>query len=220
MSSVSQNLIDIHETINKTATKWGRSDKDVQLIAVSKQQPGERIEAALNAGHECFGENRVQEAQERWGHTRALYSNLDLHLIGPLQTNKAAAAVELFDCIHTVDREKLAKIFAKVMKKQNRHLPCFIQINTGNEDQKAGIAVKDLPNFLDFCREECNLNIVGLMTIPPIDDPAALHFALLKKLAKRHSLANLSMGMSGDYEKAIALGATHIRIGTGVFGAR
>jgi len=150
----------------------------------------------------------------------APYTDLDLHLIGPLQTNKAPQAVTLFDCIHTIDREKLARILAKEMDKQNRHLPCFIQVNTGGEDQKAGISTDMLPDFLTFCREECGLNIIGLMCIPPIDEPAALHFALLKKLAARQDLPNLSMGMSSDFEKAIALGATHIRVGTGVFGAR
>ena len=220
MSSVSQNLIAIHDTIDKAATKWQRNSKDVQLIAVSKQQPDDRIEVALNAGHRCFGENRVQEAIERWGERRTAHTDLDLHLIGPLQTNKAAQAVGLFDCIHTVDREKLARILAKEMGKQSRSLPCFIQVNTGGEDQKAGIDPAELPDFLAFCREECALDIIGLMAIPPIDEPAALHFALLKKLAVRHGLPNLSMGMSSDFEKAIALGATHIRVGTGVFGAR
>lgn len=220
MGSVSQNLIDTHDDIDKAASKWSRKAKDVQLIAVSKQQPDDRIEAALDAGHRCFGENRVQEATERWGKRRTDHTDLDIHLIGPLQTNKAAQAVELFDCIHTVDREKLARILAKEMKKQGRNLPCFIQINTGGEEQKAGISSVELPGFLKLCREECKLDIVGLMAIPPINEPAALHFALLKKLAARHALSNLSMGMSSDFEKSIALGATHIRVGTGFFGAR
>lgn len=191
-----------------------------QIIAVSKQQPDEKIEEALAAGHRAFGENRVQEAQARWAHRRATYPDLALHLIGPLQTNKAADAIALFDVIHTLDREKLARVLADEMKKQSRNLPCLIQINTGGEDQKSGIAPEALTDFLAFCRDECALNITGLMCIPPINEPAALHFALLKKLATRHSLKHLSMGMSDDYEQAAALGATHIRLGTALFGSR
>jgi pyridoxal phosphate enzyme (YggS family) len=171
-----------------------------------------------------FGENRVQEAQERWGSQtagrRADIADLRLHLIGPLQTNKAADAVALFDVIEVLDREKLARALAKEMDKQGRALPCFIQVNTGEEEQKAGIAPRDLPKFYALCAEELGLNIVGLMCIPPVDEPAAVHFAFLQKLARELGLSELSMGMSGDYEKAVALGATSVRVGTGVFGAR
>ncbi len=189
-------------------------------MAVSKKQPAELIQAALNAGHRLFGENRVQEAQVHWAELRQDYPDLRLHLIGPLQTNKVKEAIALFDVIETVDREKLARVLAKEMEKQGRHLPCFIQVNTGEEEQKAGIILADLAAFHEFCVKECGLDIQGLMCIPPVEEPAALHFALLAKLAKGLGLAELSMGMSGDFEKAIPLGATYIRVGTGVFGAR
>ncbi|MFN3700768.1 MAG: YggS family pyridoxal phosphate-dependent enzyme [Alphaproteobacteria bacterium] len=193
----------------------------VTLIAVSKQQPEEKIEAALSAGQRHFGENRLQEAQQRWNNDRrARFPDLCLHLIGALQTNKAREAVALFDVIHSVDREKLARILGQEMAAQNRKLPCFIQVNTGMEDQKSGITPDDLANFLAFCRKECVLDIIGLMCLPPVDEPPALHFAFLRKLAETHGLSQLSMGMSDDYERAVPLGATHIRVGTGVFGAR
>ena len=218
--SIANNLISIHEQIAGAAKESGRAASDINLIAVSKRQSEDRIAAALAAGHRTYGENRVQEAQARWAHRRADYPDLKLHLIGPLQTNKAAEAVALFDVIEVLDREKLARALAKEMRKQNRPLPCFIQVNTGDEDQKSGIAATDAADFLQFCRDECALSVSGLMCIPPIDEPAALHFGLLKTLADRLELPNLSMGMSGDFEKAIPLGATHIRVGTGVFGAR
>jgi pyridoxal phosphate enzyme (YggS family) len=193
----------------------------VTLISVSKQQPEEKIEAALSAGQRHFGENRLQEAQQRWNNDRrACFPDLCLHLIGALQTNKAREAVALFDVIHSVDREKLARILGQEMATQNRKLPCFIQVNTGMENQKGGIAPDDLADFLAFCRSECALDIIGLMCLPPIDEPPALHFALLHKLSETHNLSQLSMGMSDDYERAVSLGATHIRVGTGVFGAR
>lgn len=191
-----------------------------RLVAVSKMQPEENIEEALRAGQRLFGENRVQEAKTRWAHRRAAYPDLRLHLIGPLQTNKVKDAVALFDVIETLDREKLAQELAAEMKKQGRSLPCFIQVNTGGEEQKAGIAPVALPDFLKFCREECGLSIQGLMCIPPVEEPPALHFALLRKLAQGNGLPDLSMGMSADFEKAIALGATYVRVGTGVFGER
>lgn len=208
--TIAQNLENLREIIGR---------KDVKLVAVSKKQPRERIQEALAAGHRIFGENRVQEAEEHWADLRADYKDIELHLIGPLQTNKVKEAVKLFDVIQTVDREKLAKVLSEEMERQRRSLPCFIQVNTGDEEQKSGITPKELKSLLAFCRE-CGLNITGLMCIPPVDEPAALHFALLKKLAREHDLPHLSMGMSADYEKALALGATHIRIGTGVFGER
>ena len=218
--SVVDNLHIIHEHIEKAAQGAGRGAGDVNLVAVSKKQPDSRIDEALAAGHRLYGENRVQEAQGRWTGRREQYSDLKLHLIGPLQTNKAKDAVALFDVIETLDREKLARALAKEMKKQNRHLPCFIQVNTGEEEQKAGIAPQDIEAFYRFAADECGLTIMGLMCIPPVNDPPALHFALLQKYAKQLGLQHLSMGMSADFEKAIPLGATYVRVGTGVFGAR
>ncbi len=218
--SIAENIAAIHENIAAICQEWKRKPFDVTLVAVSKMQPDERIEAALEAGQRVFGENRVQEAQQRWAARRVSYPDLKLHLIGALQTNKAADAVALFDVIETLDREKLALVLSAEMKKQDRHLPCLIQVNTGDEAQKSGIAPGDLPAFLKFCRAECGLNICGLMCIPPVDDPPAFHFAMLKKLADENGLGFLSMGMSADFEKAIPLGATHIRVGSGVFGAR
>lgn len=218
--SVEENLKSIHEKIAKAAKGSGRNASDVTLVAVSKVQPDDRIDAALDAGHRVFGENRVQEAQGRWAHRRADYPDLKLHMIGPLQTNKVKEAVKLFDVIETLDREKLARALSDEMKKQNRALPCFIQVNTGDEDQKAGVSVSELPPLYDFCVRECGLNIIGLMCIPPLDDPPALHFALLKKHADALGLGELSMGMSGDFEKAIPLGATYVRVGSAIFGER
>ena len=220
MNAIAENIKTTRQVIGKTAAAFGRKADDICLVAVSKKQPEERIESALAAGQRVFGENRVQEAQERWTVLRPVYSDLKLHLIGPLQSNKAADAVALFDYIQTVDRQKIAKGLAEEMKKQDRSLPCMIQVNTGEEAQKTGISPLDVPDFLQFCRDECGLHITGLMCIPPFDEPAALHFALLKKLAGENGLPELSMGMSSDFEKAIALGATHIRVGTGIFGER
>jgi pyridoxal phosphate enzyme (YggS family) len=218
--SVAENLKSVRENIAKVAMQWKRDAADVHLVAVSKVQPDEKIIEALEAGQRVFGENRVQEAQGRWGVRRSQYPDLQLHLIGPLQTNKVKEAVALFDVIETLDREKLARALAEEMKKQNRTLPCFIQVNTGDEDQKAGIGVAALDAFYKFCMQDCGLNVIGLMCIPPVDEPPALHFALLKKHAEALGLQNLSMGMSGDFEKAIPLGATHVRIGTLIFGER
>lgn len=218
--SVSENLKTIRNKISAVAEKCGRDPASVNLVAVSKIQSDEKIEAALAAGHRLFGENRVQEAQQRWAHRRTKFSDLKLHLIGPLQTNKVKDAVALFDVIETVDREKLAAALSEEMKKQNRALPCFIQVNTGDEEQKAGIALSNLPAFYGFCTKECGLNIIGLMCIPPVDEPPALHFALLNKHAAALGLKQLSMGMSADFEKAIPLGATYVRVGTGIFGER
>lgn len=218
--SVTDNLQTIHDTIANTAAEWDRAPDDVTLVAVSKRQTPEKIQAALDAGHRVFGENRVQEAQDHWADLKNQYPDLTLHLIGPLQTNKIKDAIALFDVIETVDREKLARKLGNALQEAERDIPCLIQVNTGEEEQKSGIAPRDVPDFLNFCRQECGLKIQGLMCIPPINEPPALHFALLKKLADTHNLPVRSMGMSGDYEKAIPLGATHIRIGTGIFGAR
>ena len=192
----------------------------VTLVAVSKRQPEEKIDAALAAGQRVFGENRVQEASQRWTDRRMAYSDLTLHLIGPLQTNKVAEAVALFDVIEVVDREKLARALAKEMTRQNRYLPCYIQVNTGEEPQKSGILPDQLDDFAHFCKDELALPIIGLMCIPPVDEEAAMHFALLNTMAQRLNLPKLSMGMSGDYIEAIGFGATSVRVGSAIFGVR
>ena len=192
----------------------------VTLVAVSKRQPEAKIDAALAAGQRVFGENRVQEARQRWSDRRRAYSDLTLHLIGPLQTNKAAEAVALFDVIEVVDREKLACALAKEMTYQNRYLPCYIQVNTGEEPQKSGILPDQLDDFAHFCKDELALPIIGLMCIPPVDEEAAMHFALLNTMAQRLNLPKLSMGMSGDYIEAIGFGATSVRVGSAIFGVR
>lgn len=219
MTTQQARLDALYSTIATVARDAGRDPAAIALIAVSKMQPDDRIDAVLSAGQRSFGENRVQDAQDRWQHRRGRYPDVLLHLIGPLQTNKVAAAVALFDVIETLDRPKLADALAIEMARQNRPLPCLIQVNTGAEAQKAGVLPADFPALLAHARG-LGLNITGLMCIPPADDPAALHFALLKKLAADHGLPYLSMGMSADFEKAIALGATHIRIGSALFGAR
>ncbi len=222
--TIENTLKTLNETIGDIARAHGRAQNDINLIAVSKKQSDEKIQAALDAGHRLFGENRVQEAQEHWGNFatghRAQYPDLKLHLIGPLQTNKVKDAIALFDVIETLDREKLAEALSKEMKKQNRHLPCFIQVNTGEEDQKSGIAPRDLENFYHYATRDCGLDIQGLMCIPPVDEPPALHFALLQKYANKLGIKHLSMGMSSDFAAAIPLGATYIRIGSGIFGDR
>ena len=196
------------------------ADNLVTLVAVSKRQPDAKIDAALAAGQRVFGENRVQEATSRWASRRSQYADLTLHLIGPLQTNKVAEAVTLFDVIEVVDREKLARALATEMTRQNRHLPCLIQVNTGEEPQKSGVLPDQLDNFLALCRDDLGLPIQGLMCIPPVDEDVAMHFALLNSMAKRLNLSNLSMGMSGDYKDAIGFGATSVRVGSAIFGAR
>lgn len=218
--SVAENLKTINTAIEAAAQSAERNSSGVQLVAVSKKQSAQRIDEALAAGHRLFGENRVQEAQSHWLERRLQYPDLKLHLIGPLQTNKVKDAVKLFDVIETVDREKLAHALAKEMAAQSRDLPCFIQVNTGEEPQKSGVLPEDVKGFYEYCYYECGLNVVGLMCIPPVDEPAGLHFGLVKKYAEELGLKELSMGMSGDFEQAIALGATYVRIGTGVFGSR
>ena len=213
-------FLEVNNKIREAAKIAGREPDQVELIAVSKQQPEARIESALNEGFRVFGENRVQEAQARWQLRRPFFPDLELHLVGPLQSNKAGDAVALFDVIHTLDRPKIARAVKTEMDNQNRPLPCFIQVNTGEESQKAGVLPKDAPDFHHFCTSEIGLDIIGLMCIPPIDEEAAMHFSLLKTLADKLSLPKLSIGMSGDYEEAIAFGATHIRVGSALFGAR
>lgn len=212
-------LTDITKRIEKAAKAADRDLSDITLIAVSKVQPNERVDAVLKEGHRSFGENRVQEAAGKWPEFRETYEGIDLHLIGPLQSNKARQAFELFDAIHTLDRPKLAKTFARLADEMGHCPPLFIQVNTGEEPQKAGIAPDDTDAFVAECRD-LDLPIQGLMCIPPIDETPSLHFALLRKLAERNGLSQLSMGMSDDFEQAIAFGATHIRVGSALFGER
>ena len=194
--------------------------EQVNIIAVSKTFSPEAIAPVLAAGHRVFGENRVQEAAEKWPNLKASYPDVELHLIGALQSNKAEQAVALFDVIHSLDRIKLARVLAAEMKRQNRQLKILAQVNTGKEDQKSGIPPEETEEFVRACRAELGLNIVGLMCLPPQQDVAGPHFALLQKLSQQCDAPLLSMGMSGDYEEAIKFGATHIRIGTAIFGPR
>ena len=203
--------------IARAAQAAGRAPGDVTLVAVSKMQPWEAVAPVLAAGHKVFGENRVQEAQERWSERR---DGVTLHLIGPLQTNKAAEAVAFFDVIETLDREKLARFLAEEIQKQGRNPRLYVQVNTGEEPQKAGVIPADADAFIETVRKTYGLEPEGLMCIPPVNEPAGPHFALLAKIAARNGLAKLSMGMSDDFETAIALGATSVRVGSAVFGAR
>ena len=193
---------------------------EVRLVAVSKGHGEERILPVLAAGHRLFGENRVQEAKAKWGPLRAQFPDVELHLIGPLQTNKVRDALALFDCIQTLDRARLAEALKAEMEKTGRRIPLFVEVNTGEETQKAGIVPKDAISFVTHCRNDMGLPVVGLMCIPPLGEEAALHFALLRELARECGLASLSMGMSDDYETAIRFGATQVRIGTAIFGER
>jgi pyridoxal phosphate enzyme (YggS family) len=213
-------LEEVRARIDAAAAKAGRDPQSVKLIAVSKVQPLDRVEAVLAEGHRVFGENRVQEAAGKWPGFRDRFADVEVHLIGPLQTNKVRQALDLFDAIHSVDRDKLARKLADGFAETGRSVPCFIQVNTGEEDQKAGCLPADADAFINACRNDYDLPVQGLMCIPPVDEEPSLHFALLKKIADRNGLTGLSMGMSGDFEAAIALGATHVRIGSAVFGER
>lgn len=210
----------VRQKIAGAAREAGRDPSTVTLIAVSKTFEAPDIEPVILAGQRVFGENRVQEAKAKWPAMRARHSGIELHLIGPLQSNKTREAVELFDAIHTVDRPKIAAAIADEMKKQGRKLQLFVQVNTGEEPQKAGIAPKETAAFVAHCRNELKLEISGLMCIPPVEEAPAVHFAFLAKLAKELALPHLSMGMSADYETAINLGATHVRVGSAIFGHR
>ena len=212
-------LSDIRTRIAKAADRHGRNANDITLIAVSKVQPDARVEAVLKEGHRIFGENRVQEAQGKWPAFRERYDDIELHLIGPLQSNKTRAAMELFDVIHTVDRSKLAHGIARIADETSHCPDLFVQINTGDETQKAGASLDDADALIAECRK-LNLPLKGLMCIPPVDEAPSLHFALLAKIADRNGLTGLSMGMSSDFEEAIAQGATHVRVGSAIFGAR
>lgn len=212
-------LDDIRRRIAVAEERAGRAPGSVTLIAVSKVQPADRVTAVLDAGQRVFGENYVQEAQDKWPGWRDRWSGIELHMIGPLQSNKARAAVELFDAIHTLDRMTLARKLAQQIAQQGRSPQLFIQINTGDEPQKAGILTDELPAFLSSCRD-LGLSPQGLMCIPPESDDPLPHFRLLRQLAQDHGLSGLSMGMSADFEAAIAEGATHVRVGSAIFGAR
>ena len=209
----------IKARIAKAEAEAGRPAGAVKLIAVSKVQPNDRVEEVLQAGHRIFGENRVQEVAGKWPMFRVRYEGIELHLVGPLQTNKARAALELFDVIHSLDRPKLAQTFARLAHETGLCPDLFIQVNTGEEPQKAGILPTEADAFITDCRA-MDLPVTGLMCIPPVEEEPALHFALLAKIAERNGLTGLSMGMSGDFETAIALGATHVRVGSAIFGQR
>ena len=212
-------LTEIRNRMEKACEAAGRDVSDVHLIAVSKVQPNERVEAVLDQGHRLFGENKVQEAAGKWPAFKERYDEVSVHLIGPLQTNKARQAFGLFDAIHSVDRPKLAKTLARLAQEIGQCPELFIQVNTGEEPQKAGVLPADADGFVAECRA-LDLSVAGLMCIPPIDEEPSLHFALLAKIAERNGLAGLSMGMSSDFERAIALGATHVRVGSAIFGER
>lgn len=218
--SVSERLDAVRARIFEACRTAGRDPRDVRLVCVSKTHDASAIRPALAAGQRVFGENRVQEAEEKWPRLKEETPGITLHLIGPLQTNKVRLAVALFDVIETLDRPKLARALSRQMKASGRNLPCYIQVNTGEEPQKAGVLPDDLDAFVVLCRDELGLDIAGLMCIPPVDEEPSLHFALLREMAHRHGLSALSMGMSGDFETAIAFGATSVRVGSAIFGAR
>ncbi len=217
---IAGNLREIRTRVASAAQSVDRNPADVTLVAVAKTHPAEAVVAALAAGQTVFGENRVQEAQAKYPDLQRAHPELRLHLIGPLQTNKGKDAVALFDAIQTVDREKLARALAAEIARQNRKLELFVQVNIGEEPQKAGIAPREADAFIALCRNELALPVAGLMCIPPADRQPAPYFALLREIAHRNALAELSMGMSGDYESAIRLGATLVRVGTAIFGTR
>jgi pyridoxal phosphate enzyme (YggS family) len=212
-------LADIKNRIHQTEVNFSKSIGETELIAVSKVQPIARIESVLEQGHRIFGENRIQEAQSKWPAFKEKYEDVELHIIGPLQTNKTRAAMELADSIHTLDRLKLAKNIARLAQEIGKCPELFVQVNTGDEQQKAGVLVSEVESFVNDCLN-MDLPVKGLMCIPPVDEEASLHFALLKKISENCGLAQLSMGMSGDFEKAISFGATHIRVGSAIFGDR
>ena len=212
-------LTEIKNLINQAELNFSGSTGRVKLIAVSKVQPGDRVEAVLKEGHRVFGENRVQEAQSKWPTFKRKYQDVELHIIGPLQTNKTRAAMELADCIHTLDRAKLAKNMARLAQDIGKCPELFVQVNTGDEKQKSGISPKETGSFVKDCLD-MDLPVKGLMCIPPVHEEASLHFALLKNISENCGLKYLSMGMSADFEKAISFGATHIRVGSAIFGER
>ncbi len=219
-ASVADNLALVHERISAAARAADRDPNEVTLVAVGKAHPVARVEAAVAAGHRVFGENRVQEAEAKFPALKAAHPDVILHLIGPLQTNKVRNAVALFDVIETLDRPKLARALAKEVAARGRRPVCYVQVNTGEEPQKAGVPPEEADDLIALARDELGLPVEGLMCIPPVEEEPALHFALLREIARRNGLAKLSMGMSHDFETAIAFGATHVRVGTAIFGPR
>lgn len=217
---VAANLSEIRASLRRSLADYGRGPGEVTLVAVSKTKSAAEITPALEAGQRVFGENRVQEAEAKWPALRAAFPGVELHLIGPLQTNKVKEAVALFDVIETVDRESLAVALAKEIARAGKAPRLYVQVNTGSEPQKAGVLPEDADAFIRACRETHGLVIDGLMCIPPVEEPPSAHFALLGQIARRNGLSVLSMGMSADYDAAIQLGATHVRIGSAIFGAR
>ena len=218
--STLENLQSVKEAIAVAAREAGRTADEITLTAVTKKFDSDHILPVLEAGHRVFGENRVQEAAGKWPELKSRFSDIELRLIGPLQSNKARDAVQLFDVIETVDRPKLARLLAEVMEREGRRVPCLVQVNTGEEDQKAGVAPDEALSFIRQCTDDFNLPVEGVMCIPPAGDPPAPHFALLHRIAGDAGLSVISMGMSGDYEIACQLGATHVRVGSGIFGPR
>jgi len=212
-------LAEITERVQRAETAAGRAPGSVRLIAVSKMQPDARVESILQQGHRIFGENRVQEAAGKWPGFREAFDGIELHLIGPLQTNKARQAMDLAQAIHTLDRPKLARTIARLAQETGQCPDLFVQVNTGEEPQKAGVLPAEADAFVAECRG-MDLPVAGLMCIPPVDEEPSLHFALLGKIAARNGLTGLSMGMSGDFEQAVAQGATHVRVGSAIFGER
>ena len=218
--SVEERLREVREKIAKAARDVNREPDSVHLVAVSKTFDADHIRPAIDAGQRVFGENRVQEAQAKWPALKDETPDIELHLIGPLQSNKAADAVALFDVIETIDREKIAYALAEEVKRQGRELRFYIQVNTGLEPQKAGIAPEDVTSFVSLCRDKLSLKVEGLMCIPPVDENPGPHFALLAKLAAENGLHGLSMGMSGDFDTAVEFSATSVRVGSAIFGMR
>lgn len=219
-TSIKDNLLTVQRVIETAAEDASRAEGSVTLIAISKAHPAAAAHAALKAGHRVFGENRVQEALDKWPDMKTEFADAELHLVGSLQRNKVHHALDLFDVLHTIDRPKLARTVALAMEKSGNRPKCFLQVNTGEEPQKGGVLPADADAFIGQCRDEFELPVEGLMCIPPLGDEPSLHFALLREIAKRNGLEQLSMGMSGDYETAIRYGATHVRVGTAIFGER
>ena len=217
---VAARLADVEARIAEAARDAGRAAQDITLVAIAKMHVEARIVPALEAGHRVFGENRVQEAEAKWPALKARYPDVALHLVGPLQTNKTRNAIALFDVIETVDRPKLARRLAGEMDRAGKRPSCFIEVNTGEEAQKAGVLPADADAFVALCRDELDLPIVGLMCIPPFDDEPSLHFALLADIAARNGFDQISMGMTADFDVAVRFGATHVRVGTAIFGQR
>ena len=219
-NDIAKNLISVIQLIKNAAMNVERNPADVSLVVVSKTRTAKSIQLALDRGYSVFGENKVQEAEEKWPDLKSAYPETTLHLIGPLQSNKTKRAVQLFDVIETVDRIKIAKALAREMDAQNIYPECYIQVNTGEEPQKTGVLPADVDAFIKQCCVELKLPIVGLMCIPPAGDNPSLHFGLLSEMAKRNGLHKLSMGMSSDFETAVEFGATSVRVGTAIFGSR